>query len=174
MSSVISTQVLSDKAEPNGWRYVKYLVVLEDNLNEQHDVYVQKLIGPGVDAAADAVQSAAVALQQEIDNEQAEYLSEIQGGNDPLHWDNGGFWDQTAPRWGVWGDLFNFVSRYFFSRENQLELTPFNLCWGRVGSTDKRNHLGITNQNVTKMNGDMQIAVNTAASIEGYVPFFEA
>jgi len=173
MASVTSTQVVSDIAEPNGWRYVRYRFDLLDNLGGNHIEYATKLIAADVVAETDMVAMIPAVLADKKVGEQLAWVDECEAGNDPLHWDNGGFWDKTTPLWGTWDEMFTYVGKQFWSRENQLDLAPYSLSWGRVNSTDKRNGLGITNQNVTTLNASMQIAVDTAATLSAYVPFFD-
>jgi len=173
MASVTSTQVVSDIAEPNGWRYVRYRFDLLDNLGGNHIEYATKLVSPSTDAEADMIAMIPAVLDNRKVAEHQEWRDACAEGDDPLHWDNGGFWDKTVPLWGTWDEMFTYVGKWFWSRENQLDLAPYNASWGRVNSTDKRNGLGITNQNVTTLNASMQIAVDTAATLSTYVPFFD-
>lgn len=173
MASVTSTQVVSDIAEADGQRYVRYRYDLLDNLGGNYIEYIIRLIASDADAEADMISLIPNVLNNRKITEQQDWLSLCTEGQDPLHWDNGGFWDKTTPLWGTWEEIFDFVGKWFFSRENQLELAPYNVSWGRVSTTDKRNGLGITNPNVTTLNSSMQIAVDTKAALDTYIPFFD-
>jgi len=173
MASVTSTQVVSDIAEPNGWRWVRYRFDILDNLGGNHIEYMTKKISPSTDVEVDM----AAMIPQLLDSlklaEQENWRSQCSDGDDPLHIDNGGFFSKSTPLWGSWDEMFTAVAKWFFSRENQLELVPYNDSWGRVSNTDKRNNLGITNQDVTDMGGQVQVAVNTKATLDTYVPLFD-
>jgi len=173
MASVTSTQVVSDIAEPSGWRYVRYRFDLLDNLGGNHIEYANKFIPPATDAEADMIAMIPAVLENKKIAEQQDWRDQCVDGIDPLHWDNGGFWDKTTPLWGTWNEAFTFVGKWFWSQENQLDLVPYNTSWGRVNNTDKRNGLGITNQNITTLNSQMQIAVDTKATLDSYIPFFD-
>lgn len=174
MASVTSTTVVSDIAEPSGWRYVRYRFDLLDNLGGNHIDYATKLIAAGVDAEADMIAMVPVLLEDKKVGEQHEWRDQCVDGGDPLHWDNGGFWDKTTPLWGTWNEMFSFVAKWFWAREFQLEIAPYSNSWARVNSTDKRNILNITNQDITALNASMQIAIDIQASLDTYVPFFDS
>lgn len=173
MASVTSTQVVSDIAEPDGRRYVRYRFDLLDNDGGNHIEYMVRLIDAGVDAEADMIALIPYVLNEKKLFEQNDWRDQCVEGLDPLHWDNGGFWDKTGPLWGTWDEMFTFVGKWFWAQENQLDLAPYNQSWGRVNNTDKRNGLGITNQNITTLNAAMQVAVDTKATLDAYTPFFD-
>lgn len=173
MASVTSTQVVSDIAEPSGWRYVRYRFDLLDNDGGNHIEYINKMIAPAVDAEADMVAMIPIVLENRKVSEHNEWRDECVAGNDPLHWDNGGFWDKTGPLWGTWDEMFDFVGKWFWSRTNQVELAPYSSSWGRVSNTDKRNGLGITNQDVTLLNAKMQVTLDIKGQLDAYTPFFD-
>ena len=54
MAQVISSEVISDRPQANGFRYVRYRFILEDNNGQQHEQYTSpKLVEPSFDEQAD-------------------------------------------------------------------------------------------------------------------------
>lgn len=174
MASVVSTQLVSDRAEPGGWRFVRYRFDLLDNRNENHVEYVgPKYVEPGFDTDADMLAISPAILLSKADQELSEFESAMEQGQDPLHVDMGGFFEKVLPRWQTWDDAFRNASEYFWGLTNLIAILPFSLTWGRVSNTGKRNALDTTNQIVSDMNGDMQIADNTKITLDGYNPHYD-
>lgn len=172
MASVTSSQIVSDRPQSDGSRYVRYRYDLLDNNNGNHvQYYGPKLVPAGFDAEADMLSRIPTILADRKSDEVLSLISAIE--DDPLHIDMGGWFEKATPNWGTWDEQWTAVAKYFFSLADQLELIPFSTCFGRVSNTDKRNLLGIDNQTVTDMGADMQTAIDTRNSLDAYSPYFD-
>lgn len=173
MASVVSYEVITDRPQADGRRYVKYQVTFELN-NLEFEIYNsrQKLVAADFDTAVDMPIVAAQMLADQLENEISEYVDLLANGTDPLHvfttW-----WEKATPDWNTWDDAAGGVLKIYLAYENQLELRHIADTTSRISNADIEDVLGITAQQQSDIRSDIQIAVNTQATLDTYDRWFD-
>ena len=158
----------------NGWKKVKYKFDLLDNNGGNHIVYVgPKTIPIGIDTDADMLAIAPTLLISKAEQGQEELRENARNGDVVLHIDMGGYFEKILPDWDTWDNATTLWLKYWLSQEDQLELVNMQADNEQITNADKRNLLGITNQNVTSINSSVQIAVETKEVLDAYAPYFD-
>ena len=122
MAQVISSEVISDRPQANGFRYVRYRFILEDNNGQQHEQYTSpKLVEPSFDEQADMAVVGPQLLVQMGEQEVRQFIDICGDGGDPLH-DWIGYWVKSSPAWNTWEAAGTGTLKYYLSREDQLLL----------------------------------------------------
>ena len=173
-ASVVTTQVITDLPQADGRRYVEYRFDLLDNNNGNHVEYIgPKLVPADFDTDADMLALIPVVLETQANREIFDTRSDLASGADPFHVDLGGFFEKATPDWQTWDELFVVTAKYYWALPDQLGILPFKASWSRVSNTDKRDILGITNQDITRLNAAMQAATDISATLSTYLPFYD-
>jgi len=174
MAQILSSEVLSDSPQADGRRYVRTKFVAEDNNSGTRDVFH----GPRLVASDYDVDAWMVAYEPEVLNQLEQKEQErLRIDASPiallLHNDLGGFYEKKTLSWGTWDDQTIAWLKYYLSLSDQLQLINIQLDVAQISNTDMRNLLDITNQEVSAIRADIQIAVDTQASLDLYTPYFE-
>ena len=122
---------------------------------------------------ANLAEHAIVVNQSTIYDEIANGISECYAGGDPLHFDAGGWWDKVTPTYQTWEELMFGVSEHFLSQTDQLELQWWALSNSRISSSDKKRVWDKSQSEVSDVNSDVQIAIDTQESLEIYEPHMD-
>ena len=172
MASVISSDILQDKGTTN--RRVAYRVVLEDNDAVQETIDVGPIIADeNYDANAGAIAAGNKELERKAPNELQELINASRNGELALNNDVE-FPSKATFAWGIWDDYATDWMKYWLALENQLELVHMERDLAFISNTDMKNLLGVDNQGVSDIRGDVQTAVNTQASLDLYTPYFDS
>ena len=173
MASVISSEVISDRPQRDGRRYIRYKFVLEDNNSQQRTTLHNRGLMPSdFDTAADMLIVGPQMLVQQAEQEIQQFQDDCRDGNDPLH-DWIGYWTKSTPDWNSWDDAANGTLKHFLALEDQLELVYIDDTMGKISNSDVVSVLGVTNQNQTDIRADIQVAVNTKTSLDEYGVWFD-
>jgi len=138
-----------------------------DHLGVNYDISYVADIGFDEQASLDA--NAIIVNQQTIDNEIANGIAECYAGNDPL---NITPFNPITPDYQTWDELMFGISIHFLSQSNQLELQWWALSNDSISSTDKKRVWDMSQSEVSDVNGDVQIAIDTQASLDLYASYF--
>jgi len=168
--TIESSVVYSDR--PYGATQKKVTERHTDQLGIHYDVRFITDNDYDVQASLDA--NAIIVNQQTIDTEIANGIAECYVGGDPLHFDVGGSWDKVTPDYQTWDELMLGVSINFLSQTDQLELVWWSLPNSRISSTDKERVWDMSQTEVSSVNADIQIAIDTQATLDLYAPYFNA
>ncbi len=166
---VISSVIVTDRVQAGGQRKIR-----ERHLEHLGDYYYRQFIAAsdyyevvGLIVGAAAVDAGLVA--SEISNA----VSTYEQGGDPLHFeaspDN---WQKITPNEQTWEELAAPVLTNFLSREDRNELRYIESTIIRISTQDKKALLGMTNQEVSDVNTEIQNAVNAMVELDAYSPFF--
>lgn len=108
-------------------------------------------------------------IQEEIDSAILAYAS-LQ---DPLHTEvSSNNWQKKEPDFQSWDDLASPVLIHYLSIPSKIDLRFIESTITRISSKDKKTLLGMTSQEVSSVNGDIQEAVNIQADLDLYTPYF--
>lgn len=166
--SIVTSTIISNK--PYGSSSIKVREEHVDHLGISY--FVQYIADNTHDVNAALAQHAIEINQQTIDTEIALAISSYEQGNDPLHFDNSGFWDKITPDYQTWDSLAAAVTIDFLEREEQLELTHIETIIIRISTNDKKLLWGMTNTEVSNVNASIQVAVDTKGTLNTYSPYF--
>lgn len=173
MASVISYELVSDTTYGNGFRRLRYLIILEDNNSQLvTEFYTRSRVPPDFDEDADMPVVAAQMLLDKAEQEVQSFIEECRDGRDPLH-DWVGFWEKSSPAWNTWDDAARGVLKAYLAQEEQLELIYIEDTMGKISNSDVVSVLGVTNQNQSDIRADIQVAVNTQDALEAYERWFD-
>jgi len=174
MSQILSSEVISDRPQADGRRYVRTKFVAEDNNSGTQDVFHgPRLVAADYDVDAWMLAYEPTVLADLEQGEQEELRTEASPTALLLHNDLGGFYEKKVLAWGTWDDQTTAWLKYYLSLPDQLQLINIQLDVAQISNTDMRNLLGMTNQEVSAIRADIQIAVDTQASLDLYTPYFE-
>jgi len=148
-------------------------------ISEQHtdhlgNKYTSQYSGVDVNYDADARLAAdAITVDESTaENEINEGIATFNAGGDPLHIDEGGWFSKVIPDYQTWEELATGTTVPFMQAEDQLELVNIQYT-SRISTNDKKLIWGMTNQEVSAFNADVQIAIDTQASLDLYLPWFD-
>jgi len=168
--SIVSSVIHSDRPYGQNGQH-KIVERHTDHLGLHYDI--SYIADADYDLDASLAANAILVDQQTKDTEIAEGIAECYAGGDPLHFDAGGWWDQVTPVYNEsWDDLAGGVTIPFLEKDDQLELINIQLTSSRISSTDKKRIWGMTQTQVSDVNGNIQIAVDTQESLDLYSPPF--
>ena len=166
--SIVSSEVTSISQQSTLTIKVKELHI--DQLGVEYPI--QYIADTDYDTAAALSLHASQTNQSTIDTEILNAINTYEAGGDPLHYDGGGYWVKITPDYQTWDELAASVTINFLSRENQLDLVYIETTITRISTNDKKDLWGMTNQEVSSVNADIQDAINTKEVLDTYTPFF--
>lgn len=177
-ASVLSSQTIEEVTNPDGSKIVRYQFTLQDNNSVQHIVYEgPRRLAAGTDVDADRISRYPVQLKRQTDQETSLAFQSLGDRCDPLFEEiSANNFIKTAPNWQTWTQLAQVLSWHFWSREDILEILPFEPCWTNPQFTTSNKQTvmnGIGVPAVNTLNGQMQNATNIRATIEGYSPLYD-
>ena len=166
---VTSSSVITDRAQSGGQRKIREEHT--DSLGAKH--HRQFIAAAEYDEAAGLVVGAATIDASLVASEIANAVSTYEQGGDPLYFeaspDN---WQKITPEHQAWDELAAPVLIDFLSREDRNELHYIESTIIRITTNDKKALLGMTNQEVSGVNTEIQNAVNAMVELDAYMPFF--
>ena len=167
--SIVNSEITSDRMQANNTRKIS-----EQHTDHLGKIYTIKYSGVDVNYAADARLAAdAITVDESTAaNEIAEGIVIFKAGGDPLHIDEGGWFSKVIPDYQTWEELATGTTIPFMQAEDQLELVNIQYT-SRVSTNDKKLIWGMTNQQVSSVNADIQVAIDTQASLDLYLPWFD-
>lgn len=173
MAQIISSEVLSDRPQANGFRYIRYEFVVEDNNGLQSTKLTSaKLVEPNFDEQADMLVVGPQLLTQLAEAEIREFVDVCASGGDPLH-DWVGYWVKSSPAWNTWEVATTGTLKHFLSQEDQLQLVHINDTVSRISNGDLVDTLGVSVPQVGGIRGDIQVAINTRDSLAAYERWYD-
>ena len=166
---VVSSTIITDRVQNGGQRKIREEHT--DNIGGIH--HRQFIAASDYDEAAGLITGAssvdASLVASEIDNA----VSTYEQGGDPLHFEvSASNWQKVVPNFQTWDELASPVIIDFLSRLNKNELHYIESTIIRISTQDMKSLLGMTNQEVTTVNGEIQNAVNAVIELDAYSPFF--
>jgi len=171
MAQVISGEVLYDRAQVDGTRDIAFQYVAESNTSQQITVKVGPLRGcpSDFDAQAALAQRQAWVIPN-LSNEDQRWHAE-HAAEDTLWEDQGGYYTKLTPEWCTWDEASYAVLVYWLQREDKLDLVNLQAYLSHTSNSDLTSLLGITQQQVSDIRGDLQTAVDTLAALSTYEPW---
>jgi len=168
--TIVNSEITSDRMQANNTR--KISEQFTDHLGKKYD---SQYSGVDVNYDTDARLSAGAITVDEstATNEINEGIAIFKSGGDPLYVDEGGWFSKVTPNYQTWEALASGTTIPFLSEEDQLELVYLQDMIIRMTTNDKKLIWGMTNQQVSSVNSDIQTAVNTQASLDLYLPWFD-
>ena len=166
---IISSTIVTDRVQASGKRIIR-----EQHLKHLGDYYYRQFMHntdydevAGLIAGAKAVDASLVAA------EVANAISTYEQGGDPLHFEaSPNNWQKATPNEQTWDELAASVIINFLSHKDRNELHHIESTIIRISTQDKKALLGMTNQEVTSVNTEIQNAVNAMVELDAYSPFF--
>lgn len=147
--------------------------MLEDNNAQQSEHYTSpKLVEPDFDEVADMAAVGPQLLVQMSEQEIRQFIDAYPDGNDPLH-DWIGYWVKSSPAWNDWNTAAAGVLKYYLALEDQLQLRHISDMITKISNGDLVTILGVTTPQVGDIRGDIQVAVNTQASLSAYERWYD-
>ena len=166
---VISSVIVTDRIQSGGQRKIREEHL--DNLGAYH--YRQFIAASNYDEVAGLVFGAAAIDDSLVSSEISTVVSEYEAGGDPLHFEaSANNWQKTTPNEQTWDELAAPVLINFLSRDDRNELHYIESIIIRITTNDKKALLGMTNQEVSAVNTEIQNAVNAMVELDAYSPFF--
>jgi len=166
---IVSAEIEFDRVQADGTRKIRQKFV--DHLGEEY--YYSFTQSADYDEIAGLIAGEAKLLLSLIDREIQAAIVEYEAGGDPLHYEaSSNNWQKIAPGFQTWDELAAPVLIDFLSRENRNDLSVIESTIIRISTQDKKALLGMTNQEVSAVNSDIQAAVNAVAELELYTPYF--
>lgn len=107
----------------------------------------------------------AQAAEQEI----FEAVAQMEKGLDPLH---SSPFVQNVPDYQTWDEWARGVWIVFLAREGMNELSKIELSFNNTSSNDIKSVLGITQQILSDIQGDIQIAIDLQTKLSAYTPYY--
>lgn len=174
MASVTTMIVSSDRPQTDGRRYIRYKFDLLDNLNQNHiEYYGPKLVPADFDTDADMLAIVPSILASKADQEQQELQDGSRNNEIVLHNDLGGYYEHKTMLWDTWENHTIAWLKYWLSQEDQLELYWMRLDLIILTNTELKNLLGIAQGDTSDIRAAVQIAIDTRATLDTYVPFYD-
>jgi len=171
MASIQSSSILYDRAQADGTRDVKYRYTALSNNATTLDVDYGPLRGVAADFDADAdILARAPNILLNLAEEDKTYHA-TNAAEDILWNDQGGFFTKAVPDWTTWNEAATAVLVYWLQQVDKLDLVNLAPFLSHVSNTDLKNLLSITNQQVSDIRGDVQIAIDTKAVLDTYSPW---
>ena len=166
---ITSSEVTDDRQQSETLRSIKEKHT--DHLGFEHfNSYTCAL---DYDAEAALIGNADSTNENLIAEEIAESVATYEAGGDPLHYEaSSNNWQKITPNHQTWDELASPVLINFLSRVNRNELHYIETTIIRISSQDKKALLGMTNQEVSSVNADIQMAVDSVADLASYSPYF--
>ena len=171
MASVISSEVLYDRAQADGSRDIAFRYIAESNNSLQQTVDVGPLRGcpADFDEQAAMVQRAGYVIPNLAEQEKQWHAENA--AQDTLWDDQGGFFTKAVPEWCTWDEASYAVLVYWLQREDKLDLVHLSAYLSHTSNNDLTSLLGITQQQVSDIRGDLQTAIDTVAALSTYEPW---
>ena len=166
---IISSAIVTDRVQNSGQRSISEEHT--DNLGKAH---ARKFLQTAdYDEVAGLVVGAASVDDSLIAAEISSAIAEYENGGDPLHFEaSANNWQKIAPNEQAWDELASPVLINFLSRGDRNELHHIESTIIRITTNDKKALLGMTNQEVSAVNTEIQNAVNAMVELDAYSPFF--
>ena len=166
---VASSEIVTDRVQNGGMRKIR----------EEHTDTLGKAHHRQFMAASDYDEVAGLAVGAEsvddslVSAEISAAVSTYESGGDPLHYEaSSNNWQKITPNHQTWDELASPVLINFLSRVNRNELHYIETTIIRISSQDKKALLGMTNQEVSAVNADIQMAVDSVTDLASYSPYF--
>ena len=168
---MVSMVVVSDRPQTSGQRSVTYEYKLEDNLNNIHTKrHGPKIVLDDLDIEADMIAIAPSMINDMVTGEQNLLRNNAVDEQTVLHDSQG---EKLIFRWDTWDNHARSWLQYWFSRTEQLDLVYAKLDTDLISNSDLVDLLSATQQNVTDMHNATQLAFDTKAGIDVYVPLMD-
>ena len=167
---VISSVIVTDRIQSGGQRKIREEHT--DSLGVKH--HRQFIAANDYDETAGLITGANSVGASLVSSEIASAVSTYEQGGDPLHFEaSANNWQKATPDHQTWDELAKPVLINFLSREDRNELHYVESTIIRITTNDKKALLGMTNQEVSAVNTEIQNAVNAMVELDAYSPFFE-
>ena len=166
---IVSSSVFEDRPQNDGRRRVREEHI--DSSGKKH--YLQHQVLADYDATGGLVAGASSVENTLASNEIGEAVAEYEDGTDPLHDEiSAGNWQKITPLEQTWDGLAAATTINFLERADRNQLRYLETIIIRISGQDKRSLWGMTNQEVSAVNGEIQAAVNAQVELDAYTPFF--
>ncbi len=166
---IVSSAIVTNRVQSRGQRKIREEHT--DNLGGKH--YRQFIAASGYDEIAGMVLGASAIGASLVAAEVATAISEYEQGGDPLYFEASiNNWQKRTPLHQTWGELAASVIIDFLSREDRNKLHHIKTTITRVTTNDMKVLLGMTNQEISDVNAEIQNAVNSMIDLGAYLPFF--
>ena len=166
---ITSSSVITDRAQSGGQRKIREEHT--DNIGVKH--HRQFIDANDYDEAAGLAIGSGMINGSLIAAEIAAAISAYEQGIDPLHFEaSANNWQKITPDYQTWDELSAPVLISFLSREDRNKLHHIESTIIRITTNDKKALFGMTNQEVSAVNAEIQNAVNAMIELDAYAPFF--
>ncbi len=167
---IVSSAVITDRIQSGGQRKIR-----EEHLEHLGDYYYRQFIAASdYDEVAGLIVGAAAINASLVLSEISNAVSTYEQGGDPLHFEaSADNWQKITPNEQTWDELATSILVNFLSRENRNDLHYIESTIIRISTQDKKALLGMTNQEVSAVNTEIQNAVNAMVELDAYSPLFE-
>ena len=166
---IVSSSVFEDRPQNDGRRRVREEHV--DSIGKKH--YLQYQVLADYDASAGLITGAETVNKSLASSEIVGGIAEYEAGTDPLHDEiSAGNWQKITPLEQTWDSLAAAVTISFLERADRNQLRYLETIIVRISTQDKKVLWGMTNQEVTVVNSEIQAAVNAQVELDAYTPFF--
>ncbi len=166
---VVSSTIVTDRVQSGGQRKIREEHL--DNLVAYH--YRQFIAAADYDEVAGLIVGAAAIDASLVSSEISSAVSTYEQGGDPLHFEaSANNWQKITPNEQTWDELAAPALINFLSREDRNELHHIESTIIRISNQDKTALLGMSVQEVSSVNTEIQNAVNAMVELDAYSPFF--
>ena len=166
---IVLSEVTVDRSQAGGRRKIR-----EEHTDNTGGIHQRQFIAASdYNEVAGLVTGATNVDDSLITAEIADAISTYEQGGDPLHFEaSANNWQKVTPNFQTWEELASPVLIDFLSRDDRNELHYIESTIIRISTQDMKALLGMTNQEVTTVNGEIQNAVNAVIELDAYSPFF--
>ncbi len=166
---VVSSTIITDRVQAGGQRKIREEHT--DNLGAKH--HRQFITASDYNEAVGLITGAASVDASLVAAEISNAIATYEQGGDPLHYEaSSNNWQKITPEHQTWDELASPVLKDFLSREDRNDLDYIESTIIRISTQGKKALLGMTNQEVSAVNSEIQNAVNAMVELAAYSPFF--
>ena len=166
---IVNSIVVTDRVQSEGQRKIREEHT--DNLGVKH--YRQFIVASGYNEVVGLLVGAANINANLIASEIANAVATYELGSDPLHYEASlNNWQKIIPNEQTWDELASPTLIDFLSRGDRNDLHYIESTIVRISTNDTKALLGMTTQEVSAVNAEIQNAVNALAELGAYSPFF--